>query len=83
MLTLKPSNEIMKTLSKILMEFNIKYKKKTEFFFYCEKNLIKFEIEIMKLDSTDKFRYVRINKINGEIKDYKAIMKQILGGIYL
>jgi hypothetical protein len=61
--SIKPAFEIIEDVSKVLDFNKIKYKKIGGYLLTCQKQVIKFEIEVMQMDSMEFMHVVRFKRL--------------------
>jgi hypothetical protein len=72
-------NEIIKVLDKI----GIKYKRVHTYAVNCQKQNVKFEVEILQLENSDSLYLIKMKCIAGEQREYKEVTLSILHNIQL
>ena len=75
-ITLKEPKTLKENIEKTLAMHKIHYNTKGMYTIICDKNEVRFVIEIMKLKST--LNYLKLQRTKGAMKEYKAIVTKLL-----
>lgn len=78
-ITLKNAAELKENIEKVLATLKVNYTTKGFYVLNCEKNDIKFVVEIMKLKKA--LNYLKIRRISGAMKEYKVLVTKLLNYI--
>jgi len=74
---------VISELIKVLDKTGIKYKRVNMYAVNCQKQNVKFEIEILQLENSDSLYLIKFKCIAGEQRDYKEVTSSILHNIQL
>ena len=76
-ITVKNPKLIFDDILKLLVKEDIKILKRKNYFISCQKNKIKFDLEIMELNDPRGFNYIRLKKVEGSMKEYKELIDKL------
>eukprot|EP00826_Nyctotherus_ovalis_P019600 TRINITY_DN16067_c0_g1_i3.p2 TRINITY_DN16067_c0_g1~~TRINITY_DN16067_c0_g1_i3.p2 ORF type:complete len:126 (+),score=19.51 TRINITY_DN16067_c0_g1_i3:200-577(+) len=81
--SMKTSAELMKEVNKGLSLHNIQYKKKREHLLNCQRQSVKFEIEVMQMKDIESMHIIRLKRLEGNVVDYKTMCSRLLSSMRL
>jgi len=81
--SMRSAFEIIEEISKLLSLHKVKYKKTGGYLFTCQKQTIKFEIEVMQMESIEFMHVVRFKRLEGNSMEYKIICSKLFSAIKL
>lgn len=74
----KPPKHIMQEMHRALALHRIAYKQTSSFLVKCQKQGLRFEMEISHLDHLESIYVVRFRRAAGELATYKELCSKIL-----
>lgn len=82
-ITVKGHKELFEEVLFSLTKQKIKIYKKKMYAMSCQKQDVKFELEIMALEEPRGFNYIRLKKIEGTMEKYKEVVSNLMSAINL
>lgn len=77
-ITAKDPREIFEEILKVLIKQKVKIYKKRMYAISCQKQDVKFKVEVMLLEEPSGLNYVRLKKIEGVIGRYREVVGKLM-----
>lgn len=81
--SMRPALEITAEIANSLNIHKIRYKKSNEYSLTCQKQGVRLEIEVMRMEGMDFLHVVRFKKLEGSAAEYKATCSKLLSSTRL
>ena len=81
--TNKEPQVVLLEMVKSLEQQKISYKKVGNYGLRCQKNNVRFEMEIAHLDNLDNIYIVKFKRLAGETTSYKEVSNKVLNNMHL
>jgi len=81
--SMKSALELLEEINKALSLHNVKSKKINEYLLNCERQGIKFEMEIMQMEGVESMNIIRFKRLEGSVGDYKVLCSKLLSSMRL